>query len=266
MLYSKEERTDVVSKIVAIGGGEMGRPKEDGGFYPVETTGIDAEIVRLTGKKHPRLLFLPTASYDSEDYYNVVKKQFLDLGCSVVDVLKLSKIELSKSQLEDFILSYDAVYVGGGNTLRLMTIWRRMGIDAILRKAYEQGVVLSGLSAGSICWFSYGNSDSRKFTSGSDKLIKVSGLGFINALHCPHYDAEPFRQQDLKRMMKTTPKVVAIALDNCTALEVVDGRYRIIRTKPDAKARKVYWQKGKYIIEEIEVDNSFRDVSLLLSK
>lgn len=253
-------------KIVAIGGGEMGRPKEGGGFYPVETTGIDIEIVRLTDKEHPRLLFLPTASYDSEDYYNTVKKHFLGLGCSAVDVLKLSRITLSRRQLEDFILSYDAIYVGGGNTLRLMTIWRKVGIDAILRKAYDRGIVLSGLSAGSICWFSYGNSDSRKFTSGSDKLIKVSGLGFINALHCPHYDVESFRQQDLKRMMKSTPKVVAIALDNCTALEVIDGKYRIIRTKPDAKAHKMYWQKGKYVVSEIEVDNDFCDLSLLLSK
>ena len=206
-----------MSKIVAIGGGEMGRPKEGGGFYPIETTDIDMEIVRLTNKRHPRLLFMPTASYDSEDYYNVVKKHFLSLGCSAVDVLKLSKTVLSKRQLEDLILSYDGIYVGGGNTLRLMTIWRKMGVDTILSKAYERGIVLSGLSAGSICWFSYGNSDSRRFTSGSDKLIKVSGLGFINALHCPHYDVEHFRQQDLKRTMRSTPKVVAIALDNCTA-------------------------------------------------
>jgi dipeptidase E len=255
-----------MGKIVAIGGGEMGRPKEGSGFYPVETTDIDMEIVRLTNKKHPRLLFIPTASYDSEDYYNVVKKHFLSLGCSAVDVLKLSEVTLPKSKLEDFILSYDAIYIGGGNTLRLMTIWRKMGIDTILRKAYERGIVLSGLSAGSICWFSYGNSDSRKFTSGSDRLIKVSGLGLINALHCPHYDVEHFRQQDLKRMMKSTPKIVAIALDNCTALEVIDDRYRIIRTKSDAKARKTYWQNGKYVVEEIEVVDDFRDLSSLLSK
>lgn len=244
----------------------MGRPKEGGGFYPVETTRIDTEVVRLTNKKHPRLLFIPTASNDSEDYYNVVKKHFLGIGCSVVDVLKLSEAVSSKRQLEDFILSYDAIYVGGGNTLRLMTIWRRMGIDTILGKAYDQGIVLSGSSAGSICWFSYGNSDSRKFTSGSNKLIKVSGLGLINALHCPHYDIEHFRQQDLKRMMKSTPKIVAIALDNCTALEVIDDRYRIIRTKPDAKAHKAYWQNGKYVIEEIEVSEDFHDLASLLSK
>lgn len=255
-----------MGKIVAIGGGEMGRPKKDGGFYPIETTGIDMETLRLTDKKRPKLLFLPTASYDSEDYYNVVKKHFLNLGCSMVNVLNLSKTTLTQPQLENLVLSYDAIYVGGGNTLHLMIIWRRMGVDTILRKAYKQGIVLSGLSAGSICWFKYGNSDSRKFTSGSDRLIKVSGLGFINALHCPHYDVEHFRQQDLKRMMKSTPKVVAIALDNCTGLEVIDDKYRIIRTKPDAKARKAYWQNGKYIVKEIEVSNDFRDLSLLLLK
>lgn len=244
----------------------MGRPKEGGGFYPVETTGIDTEVLRLTGKKHPRLLFIPTASYDSEGYYNIVKKHFLGIGCSVVDTLKLSETTLSRQQLENHILSYDAIYVGGGNTLRLMTVWRKLGVDTILKKAYERDIVLSGVSAGSICWFSYGNSDSRKFTSGSDKLIKVTGLGLINALHCPHYDEEPFRQKDLKRMMKSTPKLVALALDNCTALEVVDDSYRIIKTKPNAKVRKTYWQNGKYVIEEIEVSEDFRSLASLLAK
>jgi dipeptidase E len=125
--------------------------------------------------------------------------------------------------------------------------------------------VLSGLSAGSICWFSFGNSDSRKFSSGSDKLVKVTGLGLIDALHCPHYDAESHRQADLKRMMKTTSKV-AIALDNCTALEVVDGKYRIIKSRASAKARKMYWKNGKYIIEEIPATESYTDVTELTHK
>jgi len=140
-----------------------------------------------------------------------------------------------------------------------------MGVDKILKLAHERGIVLAGLSAGSICWFSYGNSDSRKFSSGSDKLVKVTGLGLIDALHCPHYDAEPHRQADLKRMMKTTSKV-AIALDNCAALEVVDNTYRIIKSKPDAKARKIYWKKDKYFVEDIPASKSFSDISKLTQK
>lgn len=255
-----------MSKIIAIGGGEMGRPKEDGtGYYPVETVAIDTEIFRLTNKKGPTLLFIPTASYDSQSYYELVKNHFLRIGFSSVNPLYLSDKSLTQTQIENIILSHDAIYVGGGNTLRMMTIWRRMGLDKALKMAYERGIVLSGLSAGSICWFSYGNSDSRSYSSGSDKLVKVTGLGLIDALHCPHYDIEPNRQSDLKRVMKTTSKV-AIALDNCAALEVVDDTYRIIKSRPDAKARKVYWKNGKYVIEEIPTTESYKDLSELLQR
>jgi len=255
-----------MGKIIAIGGGEMGRPREDGnGHYPIETTSIDAEILRLTEKKNPTLLFIPTASNDSRNYYLTIKKHFTELGCGSVKALYLSDKSLTKQQIEKMILSHDAIYVGGGNTLKMMTIWRRLGVDLMLKRAYEQNVVLSGLSAGSICWFSYGNSDSRRFTSGSENLIKVTGLGLINALHCPHYDIEPHRQADLKRMMKTSSKV-AIALDNCVALEIVDDAYRIVKSKPNAKARKIYWKNEKFYIEDIRASSSFADIHKLTQK
>lgn len=253
-----------MSKIVAIGGGENGYTDEDGVKHPYEVKAIDKAIVELTGKKNPKLLFIPTASYDSESYYDVISKNFAKLGCTT-DVLYLSKTTDTKT-IKDKILSSDAIYVGGGNTLRMMTIWRRLGVDKLLKQAYKKDIVLSGLSAGSICWFICGNSDSRQYTNGSDQLIKVTGLGYIDALHCPHYDAEPHRQKDLKRMMKTTPKLVAIALDNCAALEVVDDKYRIVTSKPTAKARKCYWQKSKYIIEEIEIKKEYSDLKGLLTK
>jgi len=255
-----------VTKIIAIGGGEVGEPKEDGdGFYPVETTAIDQELVRLTEKKNPRLLFIPTASYDSVDYYERIKRHFTHIGFSEVNALYLSEKSLTKEQIKHAILSHDAIYVGGGNTLRMMNVWKKLGVDKLLKQALDNNIVLAGLSAGSICWFSCGNSDSRKFTSGSSKLIKVTGLGFIDALHCPHYDAEPFRQDDLKRMMKTTPGA-AIALDNCAALEVVDGKYRIVTSKSGAKARKTYWRRGEYVVEEIKAEASYKNLNELLQK
>lgn len=211
------------------------------------------------------LLFIPTASYDSQDYYDVVKKHFTKLGFRSVTALYLSDKSLTKKQIENIILSHDAIYVGGGNTLRMMNVWRKMGVDVILKLAHERGIVLSGLSAGSICWFSYGNSGSRKFSSGSNKLVKVTGLGLIDALHFPHYDAESHRQADLMRMTKNTSKV-AIALDNCTALEVVDDKYRIIKSKPTAKARKIYWKNGGYFIKEIAVSQSYTDIGELTQK
>lgn len=168
-----------MGKIIAIGGGEIGRLG-----YPIETEKIDREIIKLTGKKKPKLLFLPTASADSEGYFKTVKKYFgKKLGC-YVNVLYLTKEKLSKKEIERKILISDIIYVGGGNTLYLMKIWRKLEVDKILEKAHKKGIVLSGLSAGAICWFKYGNSDSIKFKKG--QYIKVKGLGLIDALMCPH--------------------------------------------------------------------------------
>jgi len=245
-------------KIVAIGGGEIGRPG-----FPVETTKIDKELIRLTGKKNPKLLFIPTASSDSESYYEIVKNYFgKKLGCKT-DVLYLIKKELNKKEIENKILKSDIVYVGGGDTLKMMKIWRKNDVDKILKEAYKKGIVLSGLSAGSICWFKWGNSDSRRFTNPKANLIKVSGLGLINALHCPHYDIEKDRKIDLKKMMKKTPGV-AIAIDNCCAIEVIDSKYRIISSKSSANAYKVYWKNNKYFEEVIKKEKGFKLLKDLL--
>lgn len=258
--------TTRLRKIIAIGGGEIGRPKEDGnGNYPVETAPIDKEILRLTNSKTATLLFIPTASNDSRYYFDTVKKHFLKIGFATVNVLYLSDRSLTMTQIEEAILSHDAVYVGGGDTLKMMTIWRKLGVDKILGQALDMGIVLSGLSAGSICWFSQGNSDARRFTDDNEKLIKVTGLGFIDALHCPHYDIEPHRQSDIKIKLMNSDKV-AICLDNCVALEVVGYTYRIIKSKPTARAHKTYWKNSKYYVEEIEANDSFASIDSLLTK
>lgn len=247
-----------MSKIIAIGGGEIGRPG-----YPIETTAIDKEIICLSGKKNPKLLFLPTASNDSADYYDTIVKHFKQrLGCET-SVLYLLKNAYTRKQLEKIILNVDIVYVGGGNTLKMMTAWRRLGVDKILHKAWKQGIVMAGLSAGSVCWFKYGNSDSRKFKNKDADLIKVRGLDFINALHCPHYDTESDRKNSMKKMMKKT-KGVAIALDNCCALEVVDDQYRIVSSRKNANAYKTYWKDNLYFEELIKKEKKFRDLGILL--
>lgn len=247
-------------KIVALGGGEIGRPG-----YPIETTKIDKEIIKLTGKKNPKLLFIPTASSDSESYFRVVKKYFgKRLGCKT-DVLYLIKEKLSKKEIRGKILRSDVIYVGGGDTLKMMKIWRKKGADKILKEAWEKGIVLSGLSAGSICWFRWGNSDSRRFTNPNAGLIKVSGLGLINAFHCPHFNFEKDRKPNLKRMMKRTPGI-AIAIENCCAIEVIDDKYKIIDSKQLANAYKVYWKGNKYHEERIKKEKKLRLLNDLLRK
>lgn len=248
-----------MEKIVAIGGGEIGRPG-----YPIETTQIDKEIIKLTGKKNPKLLFVPTASSDSELYYETVEKYFgKKLGCKT-DVLCLIKEKLSKNEIEKKVFDSDIVYVGGGNTLKMMKVWRKTGLDKIFKQAHEKGIILSGLSAGAICWFKWGNSDSRRFNNPKVDSIKVSGLGLINALYCPHYLKEK-RKADLKKMMRKTLGV-AIAIDNCCAIEVIDDKYRIISSKLKANAYKVFWKENKYHEEIIIKEKEFRLLKDLLKK
>lgn len=250
-----------MGKIIAIGGGIIGKKGRD-----AVTRKIDEEIVALTGKENPSLLFIPTASDDSKSYCFLVRKYFGGkLGCQT-DNLLLLKEKYSQAELERKILGADIIYVGGGNTLKMMQVWREFGVDKLLEIAYEKGTVMSGVSSGAICWFNFGNSDARRFTSGSAKLIKVKGLGFIPALLCPHYNTEIHRQEDLKRMMENVPKIPALALDNCCAIEIVDGNYRIINSQPAAKAYKIFWKKGKFFKEEIVTKEEYQSLEELLKK
>ncbi|MFA4975322.1 MAG: peptidase E [Candidatus Paceibacterota bacterium] len=247
-------------KIVAIGGGEIGRPG-----FKIETVKIDKETISLSGKIKPRVLFIPTASSDSEGYINVVKKYFgKKLNCQVETLLLLDK-KISKKEIEKKVFNSDIIYVGGGNTLKMINAWKKEGLDKILKKVVDKNVVFSGVSAGAICWFKYGSSDSRRFHNPKADLIRVSGLGFVNALYCPHYDIEEDRKFDLRKLMKKTPGI-AIAVDNCCSIEVVDKNYRIISSKNTANAYKVYWKNGKYIEQIIAKNKNFQSLKILLQK
>ncbi|HXL73348.1 MAG TPA: peptidase E [bacterium] len=229
----------MIQKIVAVGGGKIGW-----GAVPSQVMPISREIFRLSGKKKPKLIFIPTASSDDKSYARMVQAHFGKLGCQV-DVLYLHQQKPTSAEIKKRILTADIIYVGGGNTLMMMNRWKKLGVDKVLREAHKQGKVLCGTSAGAICWFRQGNSDSRKYHNPKAGLIKVTGLGFIDALACPHYDAEKDRKPELKKMMKKTAGV-AIAIDNCAALEVLGDRYRTLSSKSKAGVYKVYWAKGKY--------------------
>ena len=247
-------------KLVAIGGGEIGRPG-----YNIETTEIDHEIVALTGKSRPRALLIPTASGDSEMYFDCFQKHFGDgLGCAT-DVLHLIKSRPAGQEIEEKILGSDLVYVGGGNTARMLRIWRKCGVDDILRKAWDRGIVLSGLSAGAICWFRFGCSDSRKYSDPDASLVRITGLNFLNASLCPHYDVEADRRPKLHEMMVRTPGI-AIALDNCCALEIADSSYRLVRSRGSARGYRVYRAAGTVVEEELPRDGKYRPLTGLLSR
>lgn len=247
-----------MGKIVAIGGGENGHGKTQ-----YETAVIDKEIIRLTGKSNPNFLFIGLANLYANRYYEVMKSIYGDMyGCNT-DYLTNEEhrnFDIAQSKIQ----WADIIYVGGGNTLKLMTGWRKYGIDKLLIEAYEADKVLCGVSAGGICWCDYGNSDSRRFTSNSDKLIRVKGLGLINILFCPHINTEANRGDDLKRMMKTTHKIPAIAVD-MGALEIVDNQYRILTSNSSATANKCYWKNGRYFCESI-IDDKFKPIEELYRK
>jgi len=247
-------------KIVAIGGGRVRMPA---GRVP-QTRCIDEEIHRLSGRKHPRLLFIPTASVDDPAYCEAIDTHFgAGLGCRVSRLLLYRERPPARC-IRDLIRGADIIYVGGGNTLRMLPLWRRLGIDGELIKAWKRGAVMSGLSAGAICWFRQGNSDSRKFADASnDTLIRVSGLGLVDTLICPHYDVEKHRKAALKSMMKST-RGVAIALDNGAAIEIIDSTYRVLTSLQRKNAWKVYWHRGQYYREKLPRGDAFLPLGELL--
>lgn len=213
-------------KIVALGGGKLAE---------MATLPIDRQIVRLTGKPAPRALFIPTASTDSEIYCENFEKVYgRKLGCPV-DTLLLYRNRPDAKGIKAKIEAADLIYVGGGNTLKMMKLWRRLGVDTLLRKAWQRDVVLCGISAGAICWFTSGCSDSRKFSSPHNwKHILVRGMGLHDIMLCPHYHAEG-REAAFAEMVRKRGGA-SIALDDHVALEVVDGGYRAVLAKPDAAA------------------------------
>jgi dipeptidase E len=230
--------------IVAIGGGQI---RTRG------TAGIDREIIRLSGKKNPRLLFIPTASSDSERYWKHVQEYFGDFLKCKTDVLFLIKEQPSKEHIRKKILAADIIYVGGGNTLMMMRLWRRLGVDRLLKAAYENGTVLSGISAGSICWFHSGHSDSMSFYNPRKwKYVNVKGLGLIRGIHCPHYNGMTRgvpRRKDFQDMIRKIGGV-GIAIENNCAIEFIDGQlYKVIRSKSYARAYKVY-KRGRQVVAE----------------
>jgi dipeptidase E len=243
--------------IVAIGGGVI---KTKG------TEAIDREIIRLTNKKNPKLLFIPTASSDSEKYWEVVREYFGKFLKCKTDILYLIKDHPSHERIRKKVLSADIIYVGGGNTLLMMRVWRRLGVDKLLKLAYENGTVLSGISAGSICWFDSGHSDSMSFYNPRKwKYINVKGLGLIPGIHCPHYNSRTLGVARRKHFREVIRNIggLGIAIENNCAIEFIDGYYRVIRSNNNAKAYTVRRSRGKVVAEQIPIQEQLAPIESL---
>ena len=243
-------------KIVAIGGGELNM---------LETADIDKRIIELTGKTRPKALFIPTASGEPDGYVETFEACYgKHFGCQT-RVLKLIQNPPAFEEISALVLDSDLIYVGGGNTYRMMKIWRRLKLDTVLAEAASRGIVLSGLSAGAICWFKYGHSDSRSFSSRvAWDYIRVSGLGFINAVYCPHYHHEA--REDSFAEMIAKRGGIGIACDNNAAIEIVGDRYRVLTSAPNAKAYKLFKRNGRAIVRELSQDSEYIPLDDLLRR
>ena len=148
---------------------------------------LDELVLRLTGVPRPRLCLLPTAGGDSEHQIRRFYETYGDRLCEPSHIA-LFRLGRRPVPLREHLLAQDAIYVGGGSMVNLLAIWRAQGLDEILREAWRNGVVLAGLSAGSMCWFQWG------VTTSSGAAAPVPGLGFLPGSNSVHHDSEPARR------------------------------------------------------------------------
>lgn len=231
--------------IIAIGGGSIRRGT---------TLKIDRAIIKSSGKTHPRLLFIPTASSDSKIYWEAIQKHFgKKLGCKT-DVLWLLHTAPKSVELRKKILSADIIYVGGGNTLKMMRRWRLLGIDTLLSEAWNRGIVLCGVSAGSICWFEAGHSDSMSFYNSKKwEYVLVQGLGFLPWIHCPHFHSATLgklRSIDFEQMIRKRGGT-GLGIDDLCAVVFTDTGYQVISASDRARAYLIRRRRGNVFREAL---------------
>lgn len=210
-----------MKQIIAMGGG--------GFLMEPENPLLDRYILQQAEKETPEICYIGTASGDAESMIQKFYECFNKEDC-VPSHLSLFKPPVR--DLESFVLAKDIIYVGGGNTKNLLALWREWGLDDILRKALDQGVVLAGISAGSICWFEEGVTDSY-----GDGLEPLKALGFLSGSNCPHYDGEPERRPTYRQLVDAGTLQPGIAADDGAAIHYVDGHIKkVVSSRPDAKA------------------------------
>ena len=210
-------------QIIAIGGGT---------FHPTyaPAAAIEKYILQVVGKEKPRICFLPQASAEHEGYIQRFHEIFQSLGAETSTVSLFGRVEPT---WVDRLLDQDVIFVGGGNTKSMLALWRAWGLDAVLKKAYEKGIVLAGVSAGAICWFEQGITDSVW------PMGVLDCLGMLQGSCCPHYDSEPERQPTYTQATAEGTALPGIALSDYTAVHFVNGD--LAHTLSWAPERKVFY-------------------------
>ena len=196
-----------MKQIIAIGGGGFGREIKD--------LKIEKYIVDQSKARTPKICFIPTATGDDQAYIDTFYKAFNSLGC-ITSHINFFKRTIN---LKEHILDQDIIYVGGGNTKSMLAVWREWELDKILYEAYNNNIIMSGVSAGAICWFKKGITDSWK-----DSQATLDCLNFVDGVCCPHYDEEPERIPYVKEILVNKEISSCYAIEGYAALHLIDNK------------------------------------------
>jgi peptidase E len=212
--------------IVAMGGGGFSTEPDN----PL----MDQYILSLARHEQPRVCFMATASGDSERYVAAFYRAFAEFDCHPTD---LALFDRKISDLRAHLLEMDVIYVGGGNTVSLLGIWRAHGVDEVLGEALENGAVLCGVSAGMNCWFEASVTDS----FGTRLGALNDGLGFIAGSACPHYDSEDQRRPVFHQLVAGGGFPAGYAADDGAALIFAgsDELAEVVASREGARAYRV---------------------------
>jgi peptidase E len=217
-------------KIVAIGGGWF-------------CEGLARFLVEVTGRERPRMLYIGTAMAEHPEGALRTYDRFAGLA----DISRLELFPWPPDDLQSLILESDLVFVGGGNTANMLALWRVHGVDELLREALDRGVLLSGSSAGGICWFDRGVTDSF-----GPELGGMECLGFLQGSFCPHWNDEELRRPRYHELLRNGfPD--GYAADAGVALRFVDGELReVVACDDGSKAYRVEVRGGAVVETPIE--------------
>jgi dipeptidase E len=230
-------------QIVAFGGGGFSMERGN--------TLLDDYVLGLARERgrreRPRVCFLPTASGDADHYIVRFYRAFAPELCEPSH-LSLFRRECAIGDVREHLLTRDLIYVGGGSVISLLGVWRAHGLDVILREAWENGVALCGLSAGSLCWFAEG------LTAFHAESRPIAGLGLLPCSNAVHYDQEKGRREAYHEAIAGGMPGGFAASDGAALHFVGEGLHRAVGSRPDAKAYRVE-KVGRQVVEvPLEVD------------
>ena len=218
-----------MANIIAIGGG--------GFLAEPRNLALEKYILEQTGKDRPRVLMIPTARGDDADYVAKFHAACRELGATSQDLPFFHRTP----DIRSLVLEQDAIFVGGGNTRSMLAVWREWGLPEVLKEAYDAGIVLGGQSAGAICWFEQGVTD-----SWADRLRPLECMGFLAGSCCPHYDGEVERRPAYHALIARGVLKPGYAIEDAVAVHFKNGRLeRVVSKKPSAKAYRVSVDDGE---------------------